>query len=101
MKKDAKWWDRLTKEPSKNFRFIKTDFDKWKEEDTAGPGNFGAGGMDFSSMMGGMGGGMPGMEGMDMSKMMESMGGMGGGEDELDSDDEDLPDLAADDDMPP
>merc|ERR1711957_883916 len=116
MKKEAKWWDRLTKAPSKNFRNIKTDFDKWKdedeqEEDTQGPGNFGAGGMDFGGMGGGGGmpggmGGMPGMEGMDMEAMMTQMGGMGGmagmgGDDgELDSDDEDLPDLEADDDMP-
>merc|ERR1712072_706118 len=84
MKAEEKWWDRLTEAPSKDYRFIKTDFDKWKdedeqEEDTQGPGNFGAGGMDFSQMMGGMGGmgGMPGMEGMDMAKMMEQMGGMG------------------------
>merc|ERR1712216_987195 len=90
MKKEDKWWDRLTKAPSKDYRFIKTDFDKWKDEDeqdedTSGPGNIGAGGQDFSSMMGGMGG-------MDMAKMMEQMGGMGGmgGDDaELDSDDED------------
>merc|ERR1712194_394727 len=118
MKKEAKWWDRLTKAPSKNFRNIKTDFDKWKdedeqEEDTQGPGNFGAGGMGVGGgMPGGMGGmpgmggmgGMPGMEGMDMEAMMKQMGGMGGmagmgGDDgELDSDDEDLPDLEADDD---
>ena len=34
----------------------------------------------------------------EFTKMMEQMGGMDGGE--LDSDDEDLPDLEADDDMP-
>merc|ERR1711935_1235721 len=125
MKNEEKWWDRLTKAPTKNYKFIKTDFDKWKdedeqEEDTQGPGNFGAGGMDFGGMGGGGGmpggmggmpgmggmGGMPGMEGMDMEAMMKQMGGMGGmagmgGDDgELDSDDEDLPDLEADDDMP-
>merc|ERR1711871_813469 len=100
MKEKEEWWDRLTKAPSKNYRFIKTGFNKWKDEDeqdedTSGPGNFGAGGMDLGSM-GGMGGGMPGMEGMDMAKMMEQMQGMGGmpgGDEEVDSDDEDLPDL--------
>merc|ERR1740130_220125 len=101
MKNEEKWWDRLTKAPTKNYKFIKTDFNKWKdedeqEEDTQGPGNFGAGGMDFGNMMGGGGGGgmpggmggmggmpggmggMPGMEGMDMEAMMKQMqGGMG------------------------
>merc|ERR1719217_377021 len=90
MKEKEEWWDRLTKAPSKNYRFIKTDFNKWKDEDeqdedTSGPGNFGAGGMDFGSMMGGMGGGMPGMGGMggaggmDMAKLQEMMASMGGG----------------------
>merc|ERR1712166_599592 len=79
MKKESKWWDRLTKLPSKTFRSIKTDFNKWKDEDeqdedTAGPGQFGGDG-------GGMGGGM---EGMDMAKMMEQMGGMGGGMEGMD-----------------
>merc|ERR1711865_662529 len=108
MKNEEKWWDRLTKAPTKNYKFIKTDF--------------GVGGMDFGNMMGGGGGGgmpggmggmpggmggMPGMEGMDMEAMMKQMQGMGGmpgmgGDDgELDSDNEDLPDLEADDDDMP
>eukprot|EP00657_Telonema_sp_P-1_P001432 TRINITY_DN135_c0_g1_i2.p3 TRINITY_DN135_c0_g1~~TRINITY_DN135_c0_g1_i2.p3 ORF type:complete len:187 (+),score=71.70 TRINITY_DN135_c0_g1_i2:227-787(+) len=106
MKAEPGWWDRLTKDTVKR-KNIKTDFNKWKDEDeqdedTTGPGSFAGadgGGMDFGSMMGG-GGGMPGMEGMDMAKMMEQMGGMGGmgGMDgmpggEPDSDDEELPDL--------
>merc|ERR1719272_796472 len=93
MKKESKWWDRLTKLPSKNFRSIKTDFNKWKDEDeqdedTTGPGQFGGDGQGMGGGMGGMGGGMGGMpgmggmgggmEGMDMAKMMEQMGGMGG-----------------------
>merc|ERR1711959_107097 len=112
LKKEAEWWDRLLKKSGKN-NHIKTDFDKWVDEDEEdevaddGMGQFrGPGGMDLSSMMGGMGGmgggGMPGMEGMDMEAMMKQMGGaggmggmggMGGEDDEVDSDDEDLPDL--------
>jgi len=64
-----------------------------------GGGAGGMGGMDMAKMMGGMGG-AGGMGGMDMAKMMGSMGGPGAGAGaaEVDSDDDDLPDL--EDDVP-
>lgn len=67
-KKDLKeeYWPRLLKE-SKKVHFLKTNFDKWVDEDeqNAAPDDDAAG----MGGMGGMGGGMPGMPGM---------GGMGG-----------------------
>ncbi|KAI5795062.1 HSP20-like chaperone [Geopyxis carbonaria] len=81
-KKEAKdeFWPRLAKEP-KRLQFIKTDFDKWVDEDEQeeaeelGAGMPEDGGMDF----GGGAGGMPGgMGGMDMASMMQGMGGAGG-----------------------
>ncbi|KAL9133908.1 MAG: hypothetical protein Q9175_004912 [Cornicularia normoerica] len=64
--KKEEYWPRLLKE-SKKVHFLKTDFDKWVDEDEqdAAP-------EDDMGGMGGMGGGMPGMEGMG------GMGGMGG-----------------------
>ncbi|CAK7898307.1 co-chaperone protein Sba1p [[Candida] anglica] len=97
------YWPRLTKEKVR-LHYLKTDFDKWVDEDeqdeqpeedeTAGmqgmggmPGMGGMGGMPGMPGMGGMGG-MPGMEGlggmggaggdMDFAKLMQQMGGMGG-----------------------
>ncbi|KAK4695171.1 hypothetical protein P7C71_g2542, partial [Lecanoromycetidae sp. Uapishka_2] len=71
-KKELKeeYWPRLLKE-SKKVHFLKTDFDKWVDEDEqdAAPDDDAMAGMGG---MGGMGGGMPGMEGMG------GMGGMGG-----------------------
>lgn len=102
-KKDLQleYWPRLTKEKVK-YNNIKTDFDKWVDEDEqdevpaneeipgmdalgagAGAGMGGAGGMDFAEMMKGMGGagagagGAPG--GMDFSQMLQGMGGAGAG----------------------
>ncbi|KAI4096918.1 MAG: hypothetical protein LQ348_003719 [Seirophora lacunosa] len=68
-KKELKeeYWPRLLKE-SKKVHFLKTDFDKWVDEDE----QEGAPVDDMMGGMGGMGGGMPGMEGMG------GMGGMGG-----------------------
>jgi len=101
-KKDLKdeYWPRLLKD-SKKAHFLRTDFDKWVDEDEQNEApeddymnQFGGGGMgedggfggiDFSKLGGGAGGDMPGME------------GLGGGEDdegEDDEDDEDMPDLA-------
>lgn len=106
-KKVAKdeYWPRLTKEKLK-YHYIKTDFDKWVDEDEqdevadqdddlmggaggpGGPGGMGGmGGMDLSSLMGGAGG--PG--GMDFSKMMAGLGGAGG----AGGDDVDLSQLAS------
>ncbi|KAL8969099.1 MAG: hypothetical protein Q9183_002158 [Haloplaca sp. 2 TL-2023] len=70
-KKEQKeeYWPRLLKE-SKKVHFLKTDFDKWVDEDEQdGAPDEAMAGMGG---MGGMGGGMPGMEGMG------GMGGMGG-----------------------
>lgn len=81
-KKDLgiEYWPRLTKEKVK-YNNIKTDFDKWVDEDEqeeaseAAPGD-----MDFSQMMGGAGGpgGPGGPGGMDLSQLMAGMGGAGG-----------------------
>ncbi|KAK5939393.1 p23 chaperone protein wos2 [Knufia obscura] len=107
-KKDMKeeYWPRLLKD-SKKAHFLRTDFDKWVDEDeqneapeddymnqfggAGGMGGMGGmgedggfGGIDFSKLGGGAGGDMPGMEGLG-----------GGDEDEDDDDDdEDMPDLA-------
>ncbi|KJY01945.1 hsp90-binding co-chaperone like protein [Zymoseptoria brevis] len=111
------YWPRLLKD-SKKVHFLKTDFDRWvdeDEQDAVGEED------DYMSKMGGMpggmGGGMPGMGGMggmggdggfggiDFSKLggMGGMGGMdmsgmGGDDDEGDDDDdEDMPELEGDD----
>ncbi|KIY98474.1 hypothetical protein MNEG_9489 [Monoraphidium neglectum] len=120
-------WPRLTKESSKGDKHIKVDWDKWVDSDDdaaddidmsgmSGMGGMGGGmggppgGMDFASMLGGMGGGglggggMGGMgglpPGMDMEKLMASMGGAAGGpggegDSDEDDDDDDLPPLEA------
>ncbi|KAA8625150.1 CS domain-containing protein [Pyrenophora tritici-repentis] len=93
-KKELKeeYWPRLLKD-SKKMHFLKTNFDKWVDEDEqdeapedesmnqmnpmgGAGGDGGFGGIDFSKLggaggMGGMGGmaGMPGMGGMDLSSM--------------------------------
>ncbi|KAI5858044.1 HSP20-like chaperone [Tricharina praecox] len=94
----AEFWPRLAKEPKK-LQFIKTDFNKWVDEDEqdeaeepaipagndmdgdmdGGMGGMGGGmgGLDFAKMMGGQGG-AGGMGGMDMASMMQGMGGAGG-----------------------
>lgn len=86
-KKETKsdYWPRLSRDKVRMHN-VKTDFDKWRDEDEqdeledVGGGDGGMGGLDPSmlaqmggmgGMGGGMGGGMPGMPGM---------GGMGGGE---------------------
>ncbi|KTB02133.1 Co-chaperone protein SBA1 [Nakaseomyces glabratus] len=101
---ELEYWPRLTKEKIK-YSNIKTDFDKWVDEDeqetaadTGMPGD-----MDFSQLMGGMGGaGMGGMGGMggpggpsmeQLQSMLSQQGGLGGlgGEDlgDFGGDDED------------
>jgi len=104
------FWPRLLKDKAK-VHFLKTDFDKWVDEDEQdaapddddymskmggmggmGGGDGGFGGIDFSKLGGaGAGGGMPGMEGME---------GMGGGDDEEmdDDEDEEMPELEGEDD---
>lgn len=65
-KKELKeeYWPRLLKE-SKKVHFLKTNFDKWVDEDEQDA-------VPEDDAAGGMGGGMPNMGGM------EGMGGMGG-----------------------
>jgi hypothetical protein len=105
------YWPRLLKE-AKRLHFLKTDFDKWVDEDEQNE----APEEDFSQFGGGMGGGAGGPPGMggdfggidfsklgggdmpDMSAMMGGAGGMGLGEDEGDDDDEDdMPALEGED----
>jgi len=107
-KKELKeeFWPRLLKTPQK-VHFLKTDFDKWvdedeqneaPEEDLGGMG--GMGGMpgmgDMSSMMGGGGAGGD-FGGIDFSKLGGGAGGLGGmgGEEEEESGEEE-----SDDEMP-
>lgn len=85
-KKDATeehFWPRLLKEKAK-VHWLKTDFNKWKDEDDSDYEGGGPGDMDLESMMQNMGG-MGGMDG--------GMGDMGNEKESSDSDDEDLPDL--------
>ncbi|KAF2855973.1 HSP20-like chaperone [Plenodomus tracheiphilus IPT5] len=112
-KKELKeeYWPRLLKD-NKKMHFLKTDFDKWVDEDeqdeapeddmmnqmnpmAGGMGGMGGGaggdggfgGIDFSKL------GAGGMGGMDLSSM--GMDGMDGGES---SDDDDMPELENDED---
>ncbi|SLM35187.1 HSP20-like chaperone [Lasallia pustulata] len=101
---EEKYWPRLLKE-SKKVHFLKTDFDKWVDEDeqeaVAEDLDFGGGGMPgMPGMggMGGMGGDDGGFGGIDFSKL--GMGGAGGmpgmeglGDMEGGDEDEDMPEL--------
>ncbi|KAJ4367689.1 p23 chaperone protein wos2 [Neocucurbitaria cava] len=106
-KKELKeeYWPRLLKD-NKKMHFLKTDFDKWVDEDEqdeapeedymnqmnpmgGAGGDGGFGGIDFSKLGAAQGaGGLPGMGGMDLS-------GMEGGE-SSDDDDDDMPELEND-----
>jgi len=102
-KKELKeeFWPRLMKNAQK-VHYLKTDFDKWVDEDEQDEapeddlaGNMGGmGGMpgmgDMSSMMGGAGGDFGGI---DFSKLGQGGAGMDDGEEEEDEDDDDMPDL--------
>ncbi|KAG4444490.1 hypothetical protein IFR05_000081 [Cadophora sp. M221] len=104
-KKELKeeFWPRLLKD-AKKVHFLKTDFDKWVDEDEQDE----APEDDLAAGMGGMGG-MPGMG--DMSSMMGGAGNDFGGidfsklggaqpeeDDDDDDDDEDMPALEGEDD---
>jgi len=115
-KKELKeeYWPRLLKD-NKKMHFLKTDFDKWVDEDeqdeapeddmmnqmnpmaggmggAGGAGGFG--GIDFSKLGAAQGaGGIPGMDGMDFSSM--GMDAMDGGDSD---DDDDMPELENDED---
>jgi len=112
-KKELKeeFWPRLLKE-NKKYHFLKTDFDKWVDEDDqdeapddetinqmAGMG----GGMGGMGDMGGMGGD-GGFGGIDFSKLggaggmpdmsaLQGMAGAGAGADDDDDDDDAMPEL--------
>ncbi|KAK3345175.1 HSP20-like chaperone [Neurospora tetraspora] len=79
---DASHWPRLLKEPKK-VHFLKTDFDKWVDEDEQHE----AAEDDFSNF-----GGMGDFGGIDFSKL-GGAGMPGGDDDEEDSDDDDMPPL--------
>ncbi|PSS22428.1 hypothetical protein M430DRAFT_65596 [Amorphotheca resinae ATCC 22711] len=94
------FWPRLLKD-AKKVHFLKTDFDKWvdeDEQDEAPEDDLGAmggmGGMpgmgDMSSMMGGAGGDFGGI---DFSKLGGAGMDGGEGEDEDDDDDDEMPAL--------
>jgi len=105
-KKELKdeFWPRLLKE-SKKLHFLKTDFDKWVDEDEqdavpddeninnmAGLGDGGFGGIDFSKLGAG-GGGMPDLGSLAGGAGMPDMAGG----DEEDSDDDEMPELEDED----
>lgn len=95
----SEYWPRLLKE-SKRVHFLKTDFDKWVDEDEQD----GAveedpiGGMEGVEGLGGDGG----FGGLDFSKFSGGAGGAGGagfggeGADDLDDEDDEMPDLEDD-----
>jgi len=114
-KKELKeeYWPRLLKD-TKKLHFLKTDFDKWVDEDeqneTAdddmskfGGGGMGGmpgmggdfGGIDFSKLGGGAGG-MPDMSSMGMDAMSQ-LGGAGNPESDSDEDEDDMPELEGED----
>ncbi|KAL9939598.1 hypothetical protein V8E36_001415 [Tilletia maclaganii] len=82
-KAQEEFWPRLSKDKIK-LHFVKTDFDKWVDEDEqdadaagGGPGGFGGFGDDaMGGGFGGFGGGAGGM--MDPSAAMAGLGGLGG-----------------------
>lgn len=97
-KKELKeeYWPRLLKE-SKKLQFLKTDFDKWVDEDEQNEAPD-----DEFSQFGGMGG-MPGMGGggdfggIDFSKLGGGAAPMGDDEDGDDESDDDMPALEGED----
>ncbi|KAI1348795.1 HSP20-like chaperone [Xylaria sp. FL0043] len=98
-KKELKeeYWPRLLKDAAK-VQFLKTDFDKWVDEDEQNE----APEDDFSQFGGGGMGGMPGMggagfDGIDFSKLGGATGGPGS-DDEDEEDDEDMPALEGEED---
>jgi hypothetical protein len=100
--KKLEFWPRLTKEKVKT-TYVKTDFDKWVDEDEQEDKDVAFDDDDFN--MGGAGlGGMGGPGGMDFQQMMQaaSSGGGGGGLGaNADSDEEDAPEEESDDDAGP
>ncbi|KAK9486905.1 HSP20-like chaperone [Lipomyces starkeyi] len=99
-KKEAKeeFWPRLVKDKRK-VHYIKTDFDKWVDEDEqeTAPGDDFAGyggGMDFSSLQSELGSAMGGLGGAGMPPTGPSSFGLN--EDSDDDEGEELPELVDD-----
>ncbi|TID21635.1 HSP20-like chaperone [Venturia nashicola] len=96
-KKDLKeeYWPRLLKEKGK-VHFLRTDFDKWVDEDEQDENPEDE---DLMSKMGGMGGaggaGGNGFEGIDFSKLGSGLGGDPSDlpEEDSDDDEDEMPDL--------
>lgn len=89
-KSQEEYWPRLTKEKVR-LHNVKTDFDKWVDEDeqTAEPEDFGGMGGGFDPSMLAGAGGAGGMGGMDLQQMMAQMGGGAGGMPDLGDEDDD------------
>jgi hypothetical protein len=96
------YWPRLLKDKAK-VHWLRTDFDKWVDEDEQDPN---ADDDDYMARMGGLGGaggGAEGFEGIDFSKFGSGPGGEPPAEipedsdDEEDDEDEDMPALEGED----
>ena len=81
MKREAKWWSRLTPTNAKKLPNLKVDFDKWASEDDDEVKDVDTSGFDMQRMMGAMGRGGGGGGGMDFASMMGGGGGGAGGMD--------------------
>ncbi|SGZ53411.1 CIC11C00000004577 [Sungouiella intermedia] len=105
-KAQADFWPRLLKEKLK-LHYIKTDFDKWVDEDEqeeqpdedemmnfgGAPGAGGPGDLDFSQLLGGGAGGAGGPGGnFDISQLANQLGQSGAGDLDPESDDDDVED---------
>lgn len=79
---EEEFWPRITKEKLK-YHYIKTDFDKWVDEDEQEekPLDDDLAGMQGMGGAGGMPGGPGGMGDMDLSQLMGGAGGAGGAPD--------------------
>ena len=94
-KESGPFWPRLVKETGK-LSYIKTDFDRWVDEDEEDEAPGLTDGFDmsqFAQMMGGGMGGMGGdMGGFDMSQLGDLAGAVDGEGDDSDEE-EDIPEL--------
>lgn len=100
-KAQADFWPRLLKEKLK-LHYVKTDFDKWVDEDEqeekpeeddimnfgGAPGAGGAGDLDFSQLLGGGAGGPGGN--FDISQLASQLGQSGASAADQDSDEDDV-----------
>jgi len=94
-KAEDEFWPRLLKEKAK-VHWLKTDFDKWVDEDEQDPNDD----EDWMAKAGGVGGDGGGFEGIDFSKFGSGPGGPGGPAGGLGDEDSDDEELAEDDEMP-